>query len=525
MSGGRRSIGGAATLVAATASASRILGFVRDALIAAAFGGGPIADALLLALRIPNLLRRVLAEGGLNAGFVPIYARLSEAQPDDARRFAANALATVAVATFALVALCHLAVPLIVAGLTGGGAGGIEARATAYIRASLPFVLFGTLAALLGAWLNAERRFLAAAIAPLAVNIVLIAVLIGLSADIVPLSDETAALVFAWGWTLAGLVQLAMIAWGTRALWPRGFVPRVTFGGDERVLILRALPAMAASGSAHVIVLAATILAAATPGAISWLYYAERLIQLPLGFVSAAMGIVLLPAIAARLVASDREGLNQAQTRALEAVLALTLPAAVALAMLAEPIVIVLFERGAFGIEDRRQTALILMGLAPALVGAGAAKVLAQTAFADERVGLPLLAIVAGVAATLLSGFVLAPVLGPASLGLAVALGLVADSLVLAVALWRRGLWRPDRRLMTRAARLALATAIMALAIGLAQRLAKGVIGAPDPLWSTLALFGTCLLGLVVFAAAAWSLRANTPQDVGDLVRRRVGGA
>ncbi len=513
------SVGRSTLLVAGCAALSRILGFVRDMLTAGLFGAGPVADALLLALRIPNALRRVLGEGGLNAGFVPIHARLALAGTQAAGRFGSASLASVGTAVLALAALVHALAPWIVLALGGhGGDPSLPDLAMGYLRAAMPFLVGATLASLAGAWLNAERRYAAAALAPLAVNVWLIAVLWILYARG---GDPVAnGLVFAASWSLAGLVQLACLIPAMRRLplaWPHW---RDVAAPEQRSLLMRAGPAMAASGAAQLIVLAATAAASQTPGAIAWLYYAERLVQMPLGFVSAAAGIVILPEIAARLGAGDSFAAHAAQNRALEAMLALALPSAAALAALAQPIVSVLFGRGAFGAADVTETAAMLAGLAPGLAAACVGKVLAQSAFAAEDVRAPLVAAALGIAVTLVLGFAAGPG-GSLALGLSVSAGLAAQALVLAAFLYRDGRWRPDIRLGLRCGGMAVASAVMAAAV------ASGAVAAEpwlDPAAGTVtratALVSLCLLGIGVYGILATVLRAIDWREVSRAMQR-----
>ena len=377
------------TLVVGFATAlSRVLGFARDMLIARALGAGAVADAFFIAFRLPNLARRTLSEGALNAGFVPLYLRLkNDAGTSAASRFAADALSGFAMLLFAVVGAVEIAAGAVVLLVAGGYAGEPHtlSLATIYTRLAFPFVWGISLASLIGAILNAERRFGAAAFAPVAVNVVLIATMLLLAAT-PAMPQETQARWLAFAVSVSGLVHLAIVAMALlrtplrlALAWPR-LTPEL-----RRLLVMSA-PAMLASGAAQFIILAATAVASYTPSAVSWLYYAERVFQLPLGFVGSAVGLVLLSDLADRLAAGDHDGLIAAHNRALEAALLMAMPAAVALLLLAEPIAQVLFERGAFGPHDTAGTAGALLGLAAGLPLAVAGKVLLQPLFARARV-------------------------------------------------------------------------------------------------------------------------------------------
>lgn len=516
------SLARASLIVGLCTVASRLLGFARDVLIARLLGAGPVADAFLLAFRLPNLARRVFAEGGLNAGFVPLHARIArEDGPEAARRFAGESIAGSAVVALGLVAVVELLAPALVVVL----AAGYEAEAdkmelaTFYLRLAFPFVAFVALAALVSAVLNAERHFVAAAVAPVLVNVVLIAALLGLPGGVGGEPERTGAWL-ALAVTLSGMVHLVVVVAALarmpgrpRLIWPR-------LSPNLRRLVRLSLPALAASGVAQLAILAATLVASHQPGAVSWLYYADRVFQLPLSLVGVAVGLVLLPEIAVRLAHGDEGGAVVAQNRALEAALALALPAAVALVVLAEPIAAVLFERGAFGPDDTAGTAAALAALAPALPAAVVGKILAQPFFARETVRLPVLAGFAGVALTGLGGLLLARPFGVAGIALATSLGLTVHALILAVGGWSSHRWRGDARLRRNVPRLLLASLGMGLAVYGALRLA-GPLLAGDQGFAvrTAVLFALCATGLAVYGLSAHLLGALVWRDLKGLVR------
>jgi putative peptidoglycan lipid II flippase len=287
-------------------------------------------------------------------------------------------------------------------------------------------------------------------------------------------------------------------------------------------LLLRAgLPALAATGAAQLILLSATNAASFMPAAVSWLYYAERVFQLPLGFVSSAVGLVLLPEIALRQVGGDRGGVLDLQNRALEAALLLALPAATALATMAEPMARVLFERGAFGPSDTAGTAMILAGLAPGLVFAAAGKVLAQPFFIRGRLRTPLLATALGVLVTAACAWAAAERFGALGLGLAASLGLGAHAAMLALRSHGADLWRPDARLLARVWRIAAASAAMGATTFAAGRALADRSG-PASLADAVLLAGFCVGGLALYLAAALALGALTSADLSTLRRGRA---
>lgn len=497
---------------------SRPVGFLRDVLVAAALGAGPVADAFVVASRLPDLLRKALNEGGLNGAFVPLYARAkAEGGAAAAARFAGEALAGLALLLVALTALVEMAAGLVVLALAAGYAGAPAALGLAAdcLRLIFPFVVGAGLASLIGALFNAERRFAMAALAPLAVNVVSVVTLLALSRR-PEIGGERVALWLSAAFGLSGFVQLGLVVAALLRKPAPLALARPRLSPQIKRLLAAGLPALALSASVPLIVLAGMQVASFTPAALSRLYYAERMVSLPVSFVGAAVSAVLLPAMAGRIAAGDRAGFLDAQNRALEAACLLAFPAAAALALLSRPIVSVLFERGAFGPQDTEATAAAMAGLAAGLPFAVAGKVFLQAFFAGGNLAAALLATLVAFVATGFAAFALAPAFGIGGIGFAVSLGIAAQAAGLGLALRRTGNWRPDAALSRRILRAAGATAAMALGLRLMTPTAVpgGLAGA-----ATLALL--CLGGFAVYAAAALALRAVTMREIG-LLRPRA---
>ena len=332
--------------------ASRVLGFVRDIMIAAFLGSGIVAQAFLIAFSLPNMFRRFFAEGAFNAAFVPMFSK--RLQADDAPQvFARDAFSGLAAVLIVFTILAQLCMPwLVLAMASGFQADARFGLAVDYGRIAFPYILFISLAALASGLLNALGRFAAAAAAPLLLNIILVSAMV--------LADRA-------GWDMgrtlarsvpiAGIAQLALLWLACKRA---GFTlipqrPRLT--PDMRRLAIIALPAALAGGVVQVNLLVGRQVASFFDGAVAWLSYADRLYQLPLGLVGVAIGVVLLPDLSRKLQASDEAGAQSAFNRANEFSLALTLPAAVALVAIPLPLVSVLFERGAFSATDSTATA------------------------------------------------------------------------------------------------------------------------------------------------------------------------
>lgn len=340
---------------------SRVLGLVRDLMIAAFLGSGPAAQAFLVALSLPNMFRRFFAEGAFNTAFVPMYAKKIEGD-EDAQAFANDAYAALAGVLVVFTVLATLAMPWLVWAMASGFASdGRFDLAVAMGRVTFPYILFISLAALLSGVLNSIGRFAAAAAAPILLNLFFITAML-----LAARAGWDVAWAITWAVPLAGVAQLTLLWWAVEraGIKIRPRMPRIT--PDLKRLGIVALPAMLAGGVMQINLIVGRQVASYFDGAVAWLSYADRLYQLPLGLVGVAIGVVLLPSLSRHLASDDTAGGREAFNRANEFALMLTVPAAVALVTIPVPIVSVLFERGAFDAIDTQKTAL-----AAAIYGAG----------------------------------------------------------------------------------------------------------------------------------------------------------
>jgi len=498
-------------LVGLGSVASRVLGLARDVLFAQALGAGPVADAFLAAFRLPNLMRRIVGEGGLNPALVPMLSRL---EPDRAAVMAGDVLSAFGLVLLALTGLVEIAAGFLALLLAPGlhDDGETLALVALYTRLSFPIVLCVTLASIGAALLNMRGRFAATALAPLAVNAGLILALVVLETGFaLPLAQKAAWL--AATSSLAGLTQLACVAAAMR----HGKPSLVRFGRPRwspmlKSLLVAGCPVLVASGAVQIFFLAATQIASFWPSGVSWLYYAERVMQLPLGLMSALGSSLLLPELARRHQAGEFGALVTAQNRALETALLLALPASAALFILARPISIVLFGRGAFEASDAEGTALVLMGLSLGLPFATAAKVLSQTLFARGSLRAALAAAVVGLVVTVAASLLLAWPLGPVGIAFGVSIGCLAHAGAVSLGLWQIGLWSFDRGLMTRLVRIVAAVLVMSLGLVGTGRLA--------PVAGSLSVALVCLGGLALYALAAWITGAVTRDDWAAIAKK-----
>ncbi len=420
-------------------------------------GTGAAADAFNVAFSLPNMFRRFFAEGAFNQAFVPIYAKKLEAG-EDAPAFASDAFSGLAAVLAVLVLLGTLAMPWLVWAMASGFVG--DARfdlAVNFGRVAFSYIFFISLVALLSGVMNAHGRFSEAGFVPILMNLVFVAA-IGLAVwagwD---MGQTLAYTVPVTGVAQLGFTWVAARRMGFRA---RLHLPRWT--PDLRRLLVIAGPAVLAGGVVQINLLVGRQVASHTEGAISWLVYADRLYQLPLGVVGIAVGTVLLPDLARRLRAGDEAGAQSSMNRSLEFALALTLPAAVALVVIAHALTFVLYQRGAFGPADTAATALAL-----AIYGAGLPAFVLQKiwqplyyAREDTRSPFQFALVAMGVNAVLAVG--LMPMIGFAAAAVATTL---AAWIMLGQLIWgARGMGgavRLDARSKARLPRIVAAAALM----------------------------------------------------------------
>jgi putative peptidoglycan lipid II flippase len=391
--------------------ASRLLGFARDAMLAALLGAGPVADAFLVAFQLVNIARRLLAEGALNAALVPAWLRVRDAQGSAAASaFAGRVLGTVSALLIVFVTSIGLLMPFVLTAL----APGLASRETLPLavenaRLMLPYLAFAGPATVMVALLNAQGRFVLMAFSPLLFNaalIIVIGALLVRKEDAVQAASIIAATVGA-----AGLLQLTIVAMrsGGNRIANR---LRIGFDQEMRGFLGKAIPGMVAGAGPQLFVVAGAIIASGSPSAVSWLYFANRLIELPLGIVSVAMGAVLVGELTRAVRIDDRRSVMHAQSRALELAVGLALPATIGLIALSEPIVRMLFEHGAFAAADTAGTAHALVWLALGLPAHVLIKALSPAFFAREDTIAPLLATLKGFALAIALSIVLGRLFG-----------------------------------------------------------------------------------------------------------------
>ena len=487
---------------------SRILGFARDILIAALVGAGPVADAFFVANRLPNLFRRLFGEGAFNAAFVPAFSSLLTREGhDSARSFAAETLSVMVFWLLALTLLCMIAMPVIMLGFAPGFSDNPAkfALTVDLARIAFPYMPLICLTALLSGVLNGLDRFAAAAAAPVLYNLVSIACMLWL-VPFVPTPGHA----LAWGVSLSGVFQLALLLVAVRRAGMRITLPRPRLTPRIRALLRKMGPGVLGAGITQVNMSVDVIIATLLPaGTASILYYADRLNQLPLGVIGVAVGTALLPQLSRAVAIAESGGdptapqrtLNQAITYAL----VLTLPAALALVAVGIPIVDVLFRRGAFDAATVTLTAQALAAYAVGLPGFVLLKVLTPAFFARGDTATPVRIALWSIALNLALNVVLMSPLQHMGPPLASSLSTWANVAALVVVLLRRGHLVADRALLSSIARMLAAGALMLAALWWLQRAVYAPLAA-DPVWRWAGLAALVGGGMASYALAATAL-------------------
>lgn len=488
---------------------SRILGLARDVVIATMFGARPEADAFFVAFRIPNLFRRLFAEGAFSAGFIPVLAEYRRAHEHaEVRRFVGRVAGALGLALLLLTLIGMLAAPLIIQVFAPGfdGEDGRHELAAAMLRITFPYLFLISLTALCGGVLNSFGRFAVPAITPVWLNLCLIAAALGLAGHL----DEP-IMALAWGVLIAGLVQFVFQLPALRRI-DVLVAPRVAprDPGVRKVVALM-LPAMFGASVSQLNLLIDTLLASfLVAGSISWLYYADRLMELPLGIFAIALGTVLLPRLSREHADGAPEVFSATIDQGLRLGLLVTVPAAAALVTLAQPLITTLFHYGAMEATDVRQAGLALMAYSLGLIGFTGVKILAPGFFARQDTRTPVRIALWAMGVNLVLNLALILPLAHVGLALATSTAALVNAGLLLRGLQKAGVWQPQPEWRRFLFQLAAATAGMVILLILVAPAADVWLAAgirQRVLWMALLVPGGVLIYFGILAACGWGPR------------------
>ncbi len=483
---------------------SRITGFLRDIMLAAILGAGPIADAFFVALRLPNHFRAIFAEGAFNSAFVPAYARIRQQEGAGPARLFADRIFTLLFAVEAVLLLLALAfTPAVIELLAPGFADnqGQFALAVALTRITFPYLLLVSLVTLYGGMLNAVQRFASPAAAPILLNLSMMATLA--LAAFFPTAGHAAA----WGVLIAGFLEALLVGADQSR---RDGLPRFrAFALDaDAKRFFRALgPATLGSAGQQIALFADTIIATLLPaGALSALYYADRLNQLPIGVIGIAAGTVVLPEMASRIATGDESGARHAQNRAIELTLLMSVPFFVAFLLAPDRIMLGLFSRGAFTRADAAAAGATLAAYVIGLMPFVLLRSFTATFLARGDTATPVKALLVSVVVNVALKLALMGTYAQVGLALATAIGAWVN---FALVVWfaaRAGLFAVDARLRLSTFKLLVAGLALALALMASER-GLDVVFADLPRFRAEAeLAALACIGGVVYGAAIAAL-------------------
>jgi putative peptidoglycan lipid II flippase len=500
---------------------SRIAGLARDVLVARAFGAGPLTDAFWVAFRIPNLLRRLFAEGAFAQAFVPILGAARTKSGDEEVHALLDRVALLLTCALMVVTLVGIALaPWVVMAMASGlrGEAGAEAfdAAVWMTRVMFPYILCMSLVAFASGVLNTWRRFAVPAFTPVLLNLSMIAACLWLAPRYHP-----PVYALAIGVMAGGVLQLA-IQWA--ALARLGMVPRYSLRiraawADPLVrrILKQMLPAIVGVSVGQISLLINTNIATwLPPGSVTWLSYADRLMEFPTALLGVALGTVLLPSLSAANARADGDGYSALLDWGLRLTLLLGLPSALGLALLSDGLVATLFHYGAFAARDVLQTRMAVMAYSVGLIGLLAVKILAPGFYARQDIRTPVKIAIAALITTQCLNVVLVPKLAHAGLALAIALGACLNAFLLLIALYKRGVYRPSPGWFAFVLRLLPAlAALTAILIYADSRLDWIALQAHS--WRRVALLGGVLAACVVAYFGVLLLSGFRP---GDFTRR-----
>jgi putative peptidoglycan lipid II flippase len=444
---------------------SRLLGFVRDVVVATIFGAGPVFDAFLIAFKIPNFMRRLFGEGAFSQAFVPILAEYRQKRsPEEVRAFVNHIAGTLGVALLIVVAIAEIIAPVITMVFAPGFIHDPVRfmYATHMIRITFPYLLLIALTAFSGATLNTFGRFGVPAFTPVLLNLAMIAVALWWAPH-----TQVPIYVLAWGVLIGGVAQLAaQLPFLHRIkMFP---IPKLQWRdpGVLRVLKLM-IPALFGVSVAQLSLLIDNFFASFLPaGSISWLYYSDRLTYLPLGVIGVALATVVLPNLASHHSTDSKKAYSDTLDWALRTVMVIGVPCAVGLFILAGPLIATLFKHGAFNTFDVLMTRRSLWAFSVGLPGFMLVKILASAFYSRQNIRTPVKIAAVAMVINLLFNLILIHPLAHAGLALATSIASLFNAACLLVFLLRDGVYKPQPRWSLLLLRIIVANVLMGIVIG-----------------------------------------------------------
>lgn len=502
--------------------ASRLLGYFRDLALAATFGADKISDVILIALKLPNLFRRLLAEGALSAAFIPLFSSTLEKEGNgSAKDYAAHTFTLLFLILLGLVVIFELLMPAIIM-LVAPGFEEVDNKftlAVSYARIMFPYILFIALGALYSGVLNALNRFAAAAFAPILLNLTVIVAIFTCGG---PLEKKGEGV--AWAVFVAGILQLLIVAIAChRAGFKIGFTAP-TLSPKIRLLFRRMLPGIIGASVYQINLVISDRMASYVDKAVSYLSFADRINQFPLSLIGVSIGTVLLPFMARLYTQSKNEDAAYVQNRVIELSMILSIPATVALFIISTPIIRTLFQHNAFKAEDTIITAKLLSAFALGLPAYVLTKVLGTIFFSVGNTAKPVIAACFAVAANILLNIVFFPFFSFYGVPYALAIASLVNVLILGIWLYKENLLKFDQRIKKTMAKVLLSSVCMGGVLLMCTHTFPEFTSL-SWLSSVLYLVLLIFIGLLVYGVALYVTKALTLQEFKDMITRTTNAS
>ncbi len=493
---------------------SRIFGFVRDILIATYFGTGMFADAFNVAFKLPNFFRNIFAEGAFSAAFVPLFTgKLYSKNKKEALKFASNILTILTLVLLAIIFLFEIFMPFVIMGLAPGfKANSYKLNLTIYLtRVTTPYLCFISLVTFYACILNSIDKFASMAFAPVILNLTMI-----LSLHYFGNNEEEKVVTVAWAVFIGGLLQLVfiLIPIAKKNMWINFAKPRLN--ADTSKFFKNIAPASMGSGITQLNLWIGTIIATAIPGAVSMIYYVERIVQLPISLIGVSIGIVILPKLSRCFKSENREKAIYIQNRALEIALLLSLPCAAALFALSEPLIYVLFERGAFKQADTVSTAPALMTLAIGIPAYVMNKIMIPSFFAVEDTKTPVKISIVCLIVNVVSNLILIQYLAHVGITLATAVTAWVNVILLYIFSYKKNIFVFDHVIKLKTLKILLSCMFLYLFLKASVSLCRQYIFCKS-IYSPLVFMFIIVSGGILYLYSLHATRAYTLKDLKEV--------
>ncbi len=497
---------------------SRVFGFVRDVLVANILGASILTDAFFVAFKLPNLLRRLFAEGAFNAAFLPMFAgMLKKDGKDVALRFASHAASFLSLILIVVSMAAIAAMPFVIMIIAPGFEHGSDlfTLTVELSRITFPYLFFISLVCLLGGVLNSVGKFAAVAATPILMNIAIIFALLFLRE-----SSETGAHALAYGVLIAGIAQFLwlVVACIRAGMLPRFAVPQLTPNIKKLLVIIG--PAALGAGVAQINILIDMIIASKFENAVSFLYYADRLYELPLGVIGVAVATALLPTLSGHIQAGEHAEASQKTDQAITLVMLLGIPSCFALLSIADPIIQVIFEHGAFDAADRAATAPALIAYAAGIPAFLLIKIFATHFYAAQDTKTPVKIATLCVGVNLVLNLILMQYIQHVGLAVATSIAGWLNALLMGLSLSKRGAYHPAPAVFSTIGKLITSALVMVVVLELVRMSVSSMLDAPHIPVQAFALIAIVGSGIIIYFATVFATEAISPQAVKQMLRK-----